>query len=340
MLHDLALAAQVCDDVAVMYGGQIVEEGPARAVLTRPMHPYTRGLRGCVRRVRRRAPRTARRHVPVAVVDATRLPLRAALRRTCRPRARRSARRSSRRDDRSRLLAPMHDSRALRPPPSGAPLFSLLDVEKTYSRRCAAARRLRALDGIRLTLQPGETPRAGRRERLRQVDAGARDARPEPADRRPRTVRRDRARRLDGAQRRRFAARSRYIYQDARGSLNPRMTVAELLAEPIRLHAPARPRPRSGRVDALLERVGLPPRRAHQGAVRALRRPGAARRRRACARRRAARDRRRRVGRRTRRLGAGSVAEPAARPAAREGLAMVFITHDLGVAAYLCDASR
>ncbi|WP_187394901.1 ABC transporter ATP-binding protein [Pigmentiphaga aceris] len=48
VLHDLALASQVCDDIAVMYGGQIVETGPADAVLRRPLHPYTVGLRSCV----------------------------------------------------------------------------------------------------------------------------------------------------------------------------------------------------------------------------------------------------------------------------------------------------
>ncbi|WP_459618055.1 ABC transporter ATP-binding protein [Bordetella sp. 2513F-2] len=45
VLHDLALATQVADDVAVMYAGQIVERGPARRVLNDPIHPYTRGLR-------------------------------------------------------------------------------------------------------------------------------------------------------------------------------------------------------------------------------------------------------------------------------------------------------
>ncbi|MEH3087496.1 MAG: ABC transporter ATP-binding protein [Xylophilus ampelinus] len=45
VLHDLALATQVADRVAVMYAGQIVEEGPAAEVLDRPQHPYTRGLR-------------------------------------------------------------------------------------------------------------------------------------------------------------------------------------------------------------------------------------------------------------------------------------------------------
>jgi peptide/nickel transport system ATP-binding protein len=42
--HDLRLAAQLCDDVIVMYAGRAVESGPARAVLSTPAHPYTRCL--------------------------------------------------------------------------------------------------------------------------------------------------------------------------------------------------------------------------------------------------------------------------------------------------------
>ncbi|GAA5157005.1 ABC transporter ATP-binding protein [Pseudonocardia eucalypti] len=42
--HDLAVVAGVCARVLVMYGGRIVESGPSRGVLTRPRHPYTRGL--------------------------------------------------------------------------------------------------------------------------------------------------------------------------------------------------------------------------------------------------------------------------------------------------------
>ncbi len=48
VLHDLALGAQVCDRIAVMYAGQIVEEGPSEHVLAAPLHPYTRGLKSCV----------------------------------------------------------------------------------------------------------------------------------------------------------------------------------------------------------------------------------------------------------------------------------------------------
>lgn len=42
--HDLRLAAQLCDDVIVMYAGRPLESGPARAVLSTPAHPYTRCL--------------------------------------------------------------------------------------------------------------------------------------------------------------------------------------------------------------------------------------------------------------------------------------------------------
>jgi peptide/nickel transport system ATP-binding protein len=42
--HDLRLAAQLCDDVIVMYAGRAVETGPARTVLAMPAHPYTRCL--------------------------------------------------------------------------------------------------------------------------------------------------------------------------------------------------------------------------------------------------------------------------------------------------------
>jgi oligopeptide/dipeptide ABC transporter ATP-binding protein len=42
--HDLPVVAQICQRVAVMYGGQLVEEGAVREVLLDPRHPYTLGL--------------------------------------------------------------------------------------------------------------------------------------------------------------------------------------------------------------------------------------------------------------------------------------------------------
>jgi oligopeptide/dipeptide ABC transporter ATP-binding protein len=42
--HDLPVVAQVCQQLAVMYGGKLVESGPVREVLHEPCHPYTLGL--------------------------------------------------------------------------------------------------------------------------------------------------------------------------------------------------------------------------------------------------------------------------------------------------------
>ncbi|MBP0651886.1 ABC transporter ATP-binding protein, partial [Mycobacterium tuberculosis] len=53
--HDLGVVAEVADEVAVMYGGLIVERGPVAAVFDNPQHPYTIGLMGSMPSLGRRA---------------------------------------------------------------------------------------------------------------------------------------------------------------------------------------------------------------------------------------------------------------------------------------------
>jgi peptide/nickel transport system ATP-binding protein len=46
--HDLSVVAGLADDIAVMYAGRVVEDGPVSEVLDKPLHPYTHGLIGSV----------------------------------------------------------------------------------------------------------------------------------------------------------------------------------------------------------------------------------------------------------------------------------------------------
>src|SRR5262249_57442187 len=49
--HDLGVVAEMADDVAVMYAGQIVERAPVKTLFARPEHPYTVGLLGSIPRL-------------------------------------------------------------------------------------------------------------------------------------------------------------------------------------------------------------------------------------------------------------------------------------------------
>jgi peptide/nickel transport system ATP-binding protein len=57
--HDLGVVAEVCDDVAVMYAGEIVERAPVDALFAAPQHPYTVGLLGSIPRLDHRIERLA-----------------------------------------------------------------------------------------------------------------------------------------------------------------------------------------------------------------------------------------------------------------------------------------
>lgn len=49
--HDLGVVAGLCDEVMVLYGGQVMEQGSAEAIFYRPSHPYTAGLLAAVPRL-------------------------------------------------------------------------------------------------------------------------------------------------------------------------------------------------------------------------------------------------------------------------------------------------
>ena len=146
-------------------------------------------------------------------------------------------------------------------------LFELLDVDKAYAVDRGgtslfggrAPKRLMALDGVRLNVARGDSvalvgESGSGKSTLLRVLLGL----TAPSDGRALYRGRDLSA-MDKAQRRASQREVAMVYQDARGSLSPRMRVLDLVAEPIRHH---RLRPEalvSARVLELLERVGLPP---------------------------------------------------------------------------------
>jgi len=222
------------------------------------------------------------------------------------------------------------------------PIFSLLDVERRYELRGSGwfrrpSRHLKALDGVRLELQRGDTlalvgESGSGKSTLIRLMLGL-----EPAsDGRVLYGQRDLAQ-LDAAERKRFAREVAFIYQNARGSMNPRMRIADILAEPIRLHGLCAENEIPARVAALLDRVGLPagllqrfPGELSGGQVRRV----------AIARALAAEPEVIMADESVAGLDVSVQAQVLnlLRDLCREsGITLVFITHDLGVASYLCD---
>lgn len=62
--HDLSLVKEICDRVAVMYAGRIVETGTTEEIFSNPKHPYTRGLMAAV-------PSATHRRGELAAIDGT-----------------------------------------------------------------------------------------------------------------------------------------------------------------------------------------------------------------------------------------------------------------------------
>src|SRR4051812_37212591 len=70
--HDIGVAVEIADRLAIMYAGQIVESGPVRDILRDPQHPYTQGLLASTLRKGERGRRLAA--IPGAPPDIAALP--------------------------------------------------------------------------------------------------------------------------------------------------------------------------------------------------------------------------------------------------------------------------
>jgi len=221
--HDLGLAAERAEHLVVMYRGQVVESGPARAILADPQHPYTR-------RLVTSAPSLSSRRIQVA-----------------------HARGEEPVDD---LLA-RHADEPAAPRDEVVVASHLTKVFRTRGRG-ARATGFTAVDDVSFTLTRGRTlALVGESGSGKSTAANMVLGLLEPT---AGTVLFD-GQDVGGLSRREqlaFRRRIQPVFQNPYGSLDPQYSVYRSLEEPLRLHRVGDRAAREARVRDLLDMVALP----------------------------------------------------------------------------------
>ncbi|MCW2649204.1 MAG: oligopeptide/dipeptide transporter, ATP-binding protein [Mycobacterium sp.] len=259
--HDLGVAAQISDRIAVLYAGRIAEIGSTSEVLGRPAHPYTYGL------LRSRLTLTTSRYHKLAALAGV-VPSAAAPLPGCAfaPRCALTMPSCSERPPEPIAIAPQRVSACLLPPTQvsagfGAletvtadtlgpeskydeeqpPAISLRDVTKSFS--LGRHGKLQALRGVSLAVAHGESVAlvgesgSGKSTLLRCIG--------------------DLEKPTTGTVQLSSEQRPQMVFQDAGASLTPWLSVGELISERLRGNKLSRRQKRDAVAEAL-DRVGLP----------------------------------------------------------------------------------
>lgn len=207
--HDLGVIGQIADNVAVMFHGEVVEQGPADEILHHPNHPYTQGLLAC------RPPLGDRpKHLPT-VSDFM---------------------------ENSEMISPDIETQEERKERLASlyaqqPLMQVKDLEVTYALKKnfvgKVTQELKAVDKMTFDIYPGETlglvgeSGCGKttlgRSLLRLIDAGTGTI----------MYRGKQLDALNDKQMRALRPQLQIIFQDPYSSLNPRITIGESIMEPL-----------------------------------------------------------------------------------------------------------
>jgi len=232
--HDLGVVANVAEEIIVMYRGEVMESGTLEDIFRRAEHPYLKAL---LRAVPRFDMKPGERLVPIRAIAA---------------------------GDAPHLMA----ERRKWPADAAGPLLECVDVKKSYTIRKSglliggkSGSRVLAVDGISLKIERGEclglvgesgcgkttlskvllravTPDSGSitfNDHGRLIDVLA----------------------LEGEELKRFRRQVQFIFQDPFGSLNPRMTVYDIIEEPLVIHSIGDALSRREMVHELVTLVGL-----------------------------------------------------------------------------------
>jgi peptide/nickel transport system ATP-binding protein len=231
--HDLAMVAEYCDRIAVMYGGKVVETGPVQNVFEQPQHEYTRSLLKAALHIQKEEGSSATDFV-ADVTDVT-----------------------DRREKENYRLKSQ----------SNSPLLTVTNLQQHYSLESNLLDQLfsrnrqviKAVDGVSLELERGEIlglvgeSGCGKstlsRTILQLITATGGKVEFQGID--ITALNRDAVRK--------HRREMQMIFQDPHACLNPMMTVGQSIADPLLIHKLANAREAKKQVIQMLERVGLSP---------------------------------------------------------------------------------
>jgi len=280
--HDLSVVAGLADRIAVMYAGELVETGPTAGVFDHPRHPYASGLLECIPRLDR--PRTVRlRSIDGGLPDPHRQRAGCPFAPRCQLVMDRCWAEMPPLEEKApgqqaacwadltvgaRLASPSTSDRPASQPgphtPKEEPLLEVRDLTVHFPLGArlpfSKGTVLRAVDGVSFEVSSGETlsivgeSGCGKtttgRAVLRLVEVTAGQVRFKGTD----------LVGLAAETLRQLRPHFQMVFQDPYGSLDPRMTVGEVVAEPLRVHRAAGGQALGKRVSGLLDMVGLPDR--------------------------------------------------------------------------------
>jgi len=268
--HDLGVIAEIADDVAVMFGGKLVEYGDVVQIFSAPQHAYTKGLLACRPKLE-----TTYRRLPT-VSDFMEVDQSDGTPRLIEKQVDEATIKQFETRGRGRLLHPgslptaatgletiaEENSDVVVLPDDSIPLLDVQDLKVHFPVRRGLLQRvvgkIKAVDGISFTVYQGQTLGLVGESGCGKTTTGRAILRLiEPTSGKVHYHGRDLAS-LSRRKLRTLRRQLQIIFQDPYGSLNPRMTVETALVEPMRLHAIGTSRAdRVDRAVALLEEVDL-----------------------------------------------------------------------------------